>query len=159
MYMRPLIFGHRRSENDNLFQDICGLTHRNPLAIITQGPEVVPPVQSQIQKNTVKYIWPTNHHTSRRPSYRFHSVLPSTLGFALVQQQKETYHIHVFSSPLYSSVCEVGAFSIISSLRSSGATNGTRIQNCTQTINRFCTLFRTVLNSLGPESFLQLKRS
>ena len=85
----------------------------------------------------------------------------STLYFPppQVQWQKETYHIHVFSSPLYSSVWEVGAFSIISSLRSSGATNGTRIQNCTWTINRFHTLFRTVLNPLGPESFLQLKRS
>ena len=56
-------------------------------------------------------------------------------------------------------MCEVGAFSIISSLRSSGATNGTRIQNCTWIINRFNTLFTTVLNPLGPESFLQLKRS
>lgn len=94
----------------------------------------------QIQKNIVKYIWPNNHHSLKKPPYRFHPVLPPlTLPLALVQQQKETYHIHVFSSPLYSSVCVVGAFSIISSLRSSGATKGTRIQNCTWT----STLFRT----------------
>ena len=45
--MRLLIFSHRTSEKDNLSQDLCGLTHCNPLAVITQGPEVVPPVQSQ----------------------------------------------------------------------------------------------------------------
>lgn len=93
----------------------------------------------QIQKNIVTYIWPNNHHSLKRPHYRFHPVLPLTLSLALVQQQKETYHIHVFSSPLYSSVCVVGAFSIISSLRSSGATKGTRIQNCTRTSTPFRT--------------------
>lgn len=94
------------------------------------------------------------HHSSRRPSYRFHPVLPLTLPFALVQQQKETYHIHVFSSPLYSSVWAAGAFSIISSLRSSGATNGTRIQNCTwtSTLLRICWVQKASLwKTLNPD--------
>lgn len=81
VYMKLLILTRRRSEKGHLSQEPHGLTHCNPLAIITQGPEVVPPVQSQIQKKRLKYIWPTNHHSSRRPPYSFHQSSPHpTLG-------------------------------------------------------------------------------
>lgn len=102
--LKLLILIHRRSEKGKLSLDPCGLTHCNPLAIVTQGPEVVPPVQGQIQKNTVKYIWPTNHHSWRRPPYRLYRVLPLPLPFALVQQ--ESRHTTSMSSPRhYTPLC------------------------------------------------------
>lgn len=55
IYTKFPILHHRRSK-DNLCQDLHGLTHRNPFAIVTQGSEVVPPVQSNTGKYSQIYI-------------------------------------------------------------------------------------------------------
>ena len=94
-----LILTRRRSEKGYLSQYPCGLTHRNPLAIVTQGPEVVPPVgvkYRKIQSNI--YSSPI---TTARGDLPTGSTLYLPLSSPLPWHSSKRRHTTSMSSPLH----------------------------------------------------------
>lgn len=138
--------GSQKPPEDYSSQGPGGLTNSNPLAIVTQSSEVVPPIQSQTQKNT---------------NTRDALTAPAQGGFGpgpilcLPRATTKRHTTSTSSPPRCTPLCEELAHSQLYHL---SGPRGPPRAHASRTAHQQVFSQNLALNSLGPVSTQQLKR-